>query len=192
MESNKCVGRYWDFGRMDVACLQCGALHYIDDRVKNNTRENPKFLDTYNYGKVHFALDIESLQCIQDLYKSRQPKAMYSRSNERSDNSAASMASVTANWQEEGPGESGFNITVALQERILQSIGASYYQKDFVAHTPLHIYITQNISSKVIFGLRVVAKDWYDLYLLLWLRRYNSTTPTNYASWCCVSWCLKS
>ncbi|CAG8740147.1 18684_t:CDS:1, partial [Acaulospora morrowiae] len=41
-----------DLGRMDIECSYCGALHWLDERLTNSSRKNPKFGSCCLNGKV--------------------------------------------------------------------------------------------------------------------------------------------
>lgn len=125
---NKDVGAYWIFERMDVACLQCGALHYMVDEVEHNTGGDLVLADPSNNGKVHAALNGDPPNYIRDQYTSREPQAMHSSSNKLSCNIAVSMASVAANCQERRPGVPDFNSKAAVKGRINQNTESSSHR----------------------------------------------------------------
>lgn len=74
-------GGHWDFGGMDIDCIQYGTLHYKVERAKRNTRENPVFADSCNNEKVNFALHRDLPQYLRDFFTGCGSQARHSTSN---------------------------------------------------------------------------------------------------------------
>ncbi|KAL4444267.1 hypothetical protein ABPG75_012004 [Micractinium tetrahymenae] len=54
-------------GRMDRVCGHCGALHFVQERVKNSSRQNPRFGSCCMHGQVSLPALQEPPQALRDL-----------------------------------------------------------------------------------------------------------------------------
>ena len=48
-------------GRMNKACEHCGALHWVEERLKTSSVANPKFSNCCKHGKVSRRANVSAL-----------------------------------------------------------------------------------------------------------------------------------
>lgn len=83
IDNNKIGSGYWDFGRMDVQCSECGASQLMAERLKHSSRDDPAFADCCKNGKVLFRPVIDPPQYFQGLRTHRGSRVGHFRKNIR-------------------------------------------------------------------------------------------------------------
>ena len=83
-----------DLGRMDVPCENCGALHWMAERLSKSTNRSPKFGKCCAEGKVQLPLLEEPPEPLHTLLNSDTPSAVTFRQNLWKYNRAFSFTSL--------------------------------------------------------------------------------------------------
>ncbi|KAL4422774.1 hypothetical protein ABPG75_008971 [Micractinium tetrahymenae] len=82
-------------GRMDRVCGHCGALHFVQERVKNSSRQNPRFGSCCMHGQVSLPALQEPPQALRDLLSHDVARAKQFRQQIRAYNCSLQLASST-------------------------------------------------------------------------------------------------
>lgn len=85
------------------------------ERVKMSSRDNSTFSNCCNNGIVQVPPERHLLIYLRKISTNSESQARYFRKNIRSNNNIMSVASVTANWIERGPGVSRYNPKIKIQ-----------------------------------------------------------------------------
>jgi len=111
---NTLLWKSQDFGRMTIICGDCGAFHWIAERIIHEGKRNPKFHHCCMHGDVQIPLLRPLPQPLHRLLNSLEPDATDFRSKIRSWNSAFAFTSVSFNMDNReavtGPGVQNFQI----------------------------------------------------------------------------------
>lgn len=95
------------------------------ERVKKgSSRDSPTFSNCCNNGIVQVPPERDFPIYLHELLAHPGSKARQFRKNILSYNNSKSMAFLTENWIESGPGVSHYNLAITIQGRIYQRIGA--------------------------------------------------------------------
>ena len=89
-----------DFGRMNIVCGDCGALHWISERMIQHGKRNPKFEGCCKHGDLNIPLLQPLPQPLHRLLHSQEPDAKDFRNNIRRWNSAFAFTSVSHNMDD--------------------------------------------------------------------------------------------
>ncbi|KAI0825935.1 hypothetical protein BC629DRAFT_1256263, partial [Irpex lacteus] len=94
-----------DFGSMDVVCHHCGALHWLEERVRSS-RSRPEFGLCCHHGQVHLDASPPPPSALRELLTSDSLQAREFRDHIRQYNAALSFTSFNVNEQNvnTGPG----------------------------------------------------------------------------------------
>lgn len=106
-----------------------------------------------------------------------------------------SVASVTTSWQKRGLSVTRYSPATTLQEWFYCKMRRLCHQKSFDLLASLYINRPQTLRNIEAFELSGVAKNWYDLYSLLWRQCCDkNTSPSNkfLASLCTSVWSVKT
>ncbi|KAL4420394.1 hypothetical protein ABPG75_010050 [Micractinium tetrahymenae] len=80
---------------MDRVCGHCGALHFVQERVKNSSRQNPRFGSCCMHGQVSLPALQEPPQALRDLLSHDVARAKQFRQQIRAYNCSLQLASST-------------------------------------------------------------------------------------------------
>ena len=95
------------FGQMNVECLHCHALHWLDERVKQSDKSSPIFSQCCHHGKVQLDPLPEPPVHLQTLFTADSDDAKEFRERIRQYNSALTFTSFTANEEDVNRGGKG-------------------------------------------------------------------------------------
>jgi hypothetical protein len=86
--------RRHDLGRMDIECHECGALHWMAERISTSSKRSPKFGMCCNHGRVKLQALPEPPQPLRSFLMDGDIQAREFRENIRLYNSALSFTSL--------------------------------------------------------------------------------------------------
>ena len=81
-------------GKMDVPCPDCGALHWMAERLTNSSDTNPRFGMCCFQGKIKLERLHNIPQELETLFQDQNPQAKEFRENIRRYNNALAMTSL--------------------------------------------------------------------------------------------------
>lgn len=117
-------------GRMEVICPNCGALHWMDERLSKSSQINPKFGSCCLSGKVKIPTLRDPPRELMELLTGDDPLSRGFRNNIRKYNSAIAFTSVGAklddslNGPQRGANGQGAPWVFRLQGQMVHRIGA--------------------------------------------------------------------
>jgi len=89
--------RQLELGRMNIECPDCGALHWIAERILHSGKTHPKFEKCCKHGSVSLPLLQPPPEPLYSLLNGQDPEALAFRHDLRPWNSAFSFTSVAHN-----------------------------------------------------------------------------------------------
>ena len=144
---------YLDVGNMDVECPDCGALHFLDERLMMSTPSNPKFRNCCQKGKFKFPPLSEVPNVLRVLLTGLDTVSREFRKKIRFYNIVLSMASVNAQWVNRAPDNLEFNPTMTVQGRVYHYLGALIPPKRIKpSYASVYVHDTDEVERATIRG----------------------------------------
>ncbi len=107
-EQSAGLGSYVDFGNMDVECRNCRAFRFMAERKVGSSESNPIFYNCWQGGQItaeNIPLLQDPPQLLRQLLSGDTPRDKSFWKNIVKYNNALCMASVHANWVNQGEGQ---------------------------------------------------------------------------------------
>ncbi|CAG8813521.1 24257_t:CDS:1, partial [Cetraspora pellucida] len=164
-----------DLGHMDTACIHCGALHWLDERIVNSSKTNPKFGSCCRHGKVILPLLHDPPLLLRQLFESQDKQCKEFRANICQYNAAHAFTSLGVNIDQtilNGRSPYSFRIHSELRHHsgsLLpeSSLNANYaqlyiYDPD-IAHQ-IRMGRNKNLHTQTMWELQEILREHHAFY----------------------------
>lgn len=147
---------YFDIGKIDIECVQCGALHFNDKKSQKFSAILSKILYQFPAWKFYVTLLSRVLSILRELLTRSDTVSRQFCQKMRLYNAVCSTVSMTANWVSRALDKSVRNPTMTVKGKVYHNLGALISpQKIKHSCASVYVYNSNEIERATIKGSNV-------------------------------------